>query len=370
MRCALALVLGLVCCACAEEQPARDHGLLAVTLELEPERLGDLFASTGSGAYLDARVTLGGERFAAEVRAAGGYSLHYPKRSLNVRLTRGTFRGVRDYRLSATEADRAMVRTPLAYEVFGRFGLVAPEVTPVSVTVNGRFWGLYFLIERMTAEFFARRGRPCVSRYEATGYARFVPGTAAHIEHYFDAHHEPEHFNEIRRLAELVETASDAAFAAEIFAHLDRASAVHYMAAATVTAHVDGFDKNLTYWAPRLGAPLRLAPWDMDKAWYLPFVRSARPGDAAWRDNRLFVRLWAMSAVRAEVGGLVEAALRGEDGPEAFAARVLAASDEIALAYADDMALAAGRGLSREAEAAALIEGYAVWAENVLAGRR
>lgn len=363
IACRVALIAALY--GCAADRDAYDRGLLAVEIWLEPERLGELYGSTSSGAYLSAVAFLGGERFTADIEAAGGFSLFHVKRSLNVRLRDGAFRGVRSYRLSATETDRSMVRTPLAYDVFARFGFAVPTVTPVAMTVNGRYWGLYYLIERVDEAFFARRELPARALYKAKGFASFFDGMSAHIDTYFESRFEPESLVELERLADLVESASPDALEREIFSYVSRSDFVRYMAAGVLTGHTDGFNKNVYFYSPGLGEPLRIVPWDMDKTWEHSVLEAIRETGRVWQDNVLFERLFGLEGVRAEIIGLVQQALRGEEAVPLFVARVDEARARIARAYADDDALGGMHGLSLEGQTSALIMLYGEWAARL-----
>jgi spore coat protein H len=224
------LVLGL--CACAPEHPAMDRGVTAVELVMEPERLGAIYGSTASGAYVPAEAYLGGEHFAVELEAAGGYGLHYVKRSLNVRLRDGEFRGIREWRLSTNASDPSMLRTPLAFGVFARQGALVPEHLPAAVTVNGRYWGLYYLIERIDEEFFTRREVPVSGLYKTIGSSSFFPGMSADIETYFESRLDDD-LAPMRNLAELVEAASDEELERQIFTRLSSRGSHVRMSCAT-----------------------------------------------------------------------------------------------------------------------------------------
>lgn len=347
----------LVGCSTAPATPER--GVLSIEWRMTPEREGELQSSLGSNVDIPVEARLDGERFGATVRVAGSSSQLHVKHNFNMDLDRPSKAGIRSFRLASSPVDRSMLRIPLAFDVFARADLPTPEVIPAALTVNGRYWGLYYLVEKVDEEFFTRRGLPLRGLFKAFNDANFAPGMSAHVDDVYEAKSDTG-LAEIQRLAAFVETAAPDRFETEIFSFIDRADVARYVAASVVTDNYDGFNKNVYFWSPAPGTPLRIVPWDVDRTW-LGITAQGR----VWLDNVLFERLFAIDGFRDDVLLLVSEMLARDDSVERFEDRLAMNRERIARAYADDPALGGLRGWSLEDEAAALLRDYADWTSRL-----
>jgi hypothetical protein len=355
-----ALSLLLACVACFEPAAELSYGLKRVDLEIEEDRLGRFYSDTGSGAYHVGQLSLDGASYRVEIEAAGAVSLRRFKRNMNLKILGDRHEGYQHLRLAATTGDKSMLRVPLAYEVYERLGLPTVRWEPVSLVVNGRYLGLYYLHERLKDDFFDERELPMQALYKAKGGATFGPKMLRRMSDYLEAELGPKSLAELESLADLVVDATDRHFNDEIFERVDREVFVRYLAASIVSNNWDGFDKNVHYHSPGLGEPLKLVPWDMDGSWL-----SARTGRRIWFANKLFERVYLATDVRAEVLDLVTQALAGDESVAVFNERLESLQSKIARAYAADPYLGGGRGLVLQDEANELKSIYAEWVQKI-----
>ncbi|PYQ52057.1 MAG: hypothetical protein DMF78_11980 [Acidobacteria bacterium] len=67
------------------------------------------------------------------------------------------FHGVKKLILANAVQDNTFMKPPLAFATFEAMGIPAPQISYARVTVNGAFWGVYWLIENVDKNFLQAR---------------------------------------------------------------------------------------------------------------------------------------------------------------------------------------------------------------------
>ena len=249
-------------------------------------------------AKVPARITAGGRTFRAGIELRGHSSQAFPKKPYafeadeRVRLL-GMPRE-RDWVLNAAYTDPTLLRDVLAHDAARRLGLAASRVRHVVLRINGRYRGVYALMER--AELSRRRvqGDALLELTERRkldrGDESFPAAGGLAVRHV-----EPDEAGKKNaRAARRAVAAFEAALAGPGWrAHLDEASAVDYILLTELLRNQDAL-RSSTYLHLREDGKLAFGPvWDFD----LSAGNVVEPALASPEGWTLTDRVWAGSLV-------------------------------------------------------------------------
>jgi spore coat protein H len=153
--------------------PAFDQGKLhEVRLAMDPNDWKALRQNYRSNDYYAANIAIDGEvvqQVGIRSRGAGSRSEEKPalKVDFNKYVTNQEFHGYKSLVLTNQTQDNSMLRDRLAYEVFERMGIPAPQNAHARVTVNDEYWGVYGIVEPISKPFLkARLGEESGTLYD------------------------------------------------------------------------------------------------------------------------------------------------------------------------------------------------------------
>jgi hypothetical protein len=201
------------------------------------------------------RLTVGGRTYRIGVELRGSSSQRFAKKPYAIE----TARKVRllglpredDFDLNAFHTDPTLLRDVLAHAAARRMGLAASRTRFVELRVNGRYRGVYVLIEPPSGDGLLELTEP---RKVDRGDEWFRSATGLAV-----VHADGDGKKKARRAVEAFE-ASGAGWRR----HLDEAAAVDYMLHAELFKNQDAFLSS-TYLRPRKDGRLALGPvWDFD----------------------------------------------------------------------------------------------------------
>ena len=158
----VALLLALTPCAQAAD-PAFDPGKLhEVRLAMDPNDWKALRANYRSNDYYAANISIDGEivqQVGVRSRGAGSRNEEKPglKVDFNKYVTNQEFHGYKSLVLDNLTQDQSLLRERLAYEVFERMGIPAPQNAHCRLTVNDEYWGVYGIVEAVSKPFLKAR---------------------------------------------------------------------------------------------------------------------------------------------------------------------------------------------------------------------
>ncbi len=110
-----------------------------------------------------------GRSYAVTVEYQGARTRQFPKKSFHVKFDDsdrfrgdpfgdgGDAKGFEDLVLKSMWIDQSLMREALAFAVMERLGGPAPRVGWANLTLNGDYWGLYAVVERVDKRFLRRR---------------------------------------------------------------------------------------------------------------------------------------------------------------------------------------------------------------------
>lgn len=242
-------------------------------------------------------------------RYRGATSLIYPKKSLAVTLDQATplleMPARRQWILNAAYIDRSMMRHKLSYDLFRSISTpdkprYAADSRFVELHLNGRYHGIYLLMERvdrqlLSLEKFLPGDKAHACLYKAISHdAGFVRNDHAGYEQQQPEPAELTYWEPVHSLNRLIVSAPPEEFAARIGEHLDIDSAIDFHLLVLVTGNADGITKNY-YLARRKpaadgNATFFFVPWDYDGTFGRNWNATPLPHDM-WLSNHLFNRL-------------------------------------------------------------------------------
>jgi hypothetical protein len=238
-----------------------------------------------------ALIKAGGRTIRAEIEYRGSSTLMFPKKPYAIETDRKVrLLGMpreRDWVLNAAYADPTLLRDALAHTAARRLGLAASRHRHVHVRVNGRYRGVYVLMERAELSKRRVRGDALLELTEPRklddGDESFAAAGGLAVRHV-----EPDEAGKKKaQAARAAVGAFEAALGGPGWrAHLDEASAVDYVLLAELLRNPEAFMSS-TYLHQREDGMLALGPvWDFD-------LSAGNSADPAVEGRLLGGRVWA-----------------------------------------------------------------------------
>ena len=203
----------------------------------------------------------------AYVRIRGGTSRGWPKVSHKIELPtdhqfqihQGIGR-VTEFDWNTTYTDKSYVRAQLVSEHQHDSGMPSPEVFPIRLEQNGKFYSVTLFTEQPDRDYLRRYGLDVRGSLYKGG-----PGGNGESESAYEKKtRKEEGIADLRALLAGV-ALTGTALENFVFDSIDLPAQVNYMATVAVTQNIDGSDKNYFLYRDTLGnAEWRMLPWDMD----------------------------------------------------------------------------------------------------------
>ncbi|MDZ4782527.1 MAG: CotH kinase family protein [Planctomycetia bacterium] len=196
----------------------------------------------------------------------GQSSRGFPKKSFNVDFPRdhrfepfeSSDYNVKDFNLLSNYADKTKLRNTLAYETYGDAGSVTHFAFPVRVQQNGRFLGVYDLVEDGDDDYLDRNGLdPFGALYKM--YNSFNSTSEAEKKT-----RQEEGVGDLAAFQAGLRQ-SGAALSQFLWDNVDVASMANFLAAMVITGSIDCCHKNYYAYRDTLGnGEWTYLPWDLD----------------------------------------------------------------------------------------------------------
>ena len=278
----------------------------------------------------------GGRTYEAEVRVRGASSLEHPKVGLDVFVEEGfqsadpTFDGLKQLALLAGFDDNSQLRNRLAQELWSDMSGAHLDVAHASVVVylDGRYMGVYTLIEELDAEYLERNGLGFDAQLFKADDERadFRMDDDPDATAGFDKKNgEPESgiraLDPIGRLVEFAALADDATFASDLDSWVEVDDIVDWLAFVSFIAASDSTAKNAFWYQPDPDSAFRYIPWDFNHSFGQDWITLRVPPDAQALDfyaeqNGLFERIYTDPVLRAQLLERYDALLDGAFSPD------------------------------------------------------
>lgn len=259
--------------------PARLH---EVQITMDAADWQALRKNFRSNDYYAANISIDGEvvqQVGIRSRGAGSRSEEKPglKVDFNKYVNNQEFHGYKTLVLDNLTQDPSLLRERLAYEVFERMGIPAPQNAHARLTVNGEYWGVYGIVEAISKPFLkARLGEESgtLYDYEWVDPYRFEwrgDNREAYVPSPFEAQTNENKLDDgiVEFIRAINETAEGAPFSQAMANHLDLDKFVTYVAVENAMAEFDGLLGSQgmnNFYLYQYGGSKRFVflPWDKD----------------------------------------------------------------------------------------------------------
>jgi len=180
--------------------------------------------------------------------------------------------GIDSFALNNAFKDPSFVREKVYYELAAAIGLPAPRVNYAAVSINGEFWGLYFLVEGVDGAFiesrFGKKEKGNLYKGDPQGTLQFRGNTAAPYKTLYERENNEDN-DDWSDLVTLIDTLNnrDLGSLGEI---LDIEAALKFLALDILTVNLDSYvGSGHNYYLYRRESDRRFItfPWDPNEAW-------------------------------------------------------------------------------------------------------
>jgi len=242
------------------------YGITLVELELSSETLGQLNSSIAAKREFPGVVKIRGKEYQADLAYAGKSTLYNYKKQYQIILkNNGGYNGKSTYRLNALGADFSGVRAKIGFYVYEKAGLMSSQVEHAAVYLNGKYLGLYALIEYVTEEFISARGHDVETMYKATlGNATFGKELLLDLENGFKTRVGPKESVDLTRLIELLNSPRSEETERKVAELVDIDEYLKYVMASIYIHNWDAFKNNFFLYRSQNDRSFHFIPWDLD----------------------------------------------------------------------------------------------------------
>ncbi len=286
---ALALSLGLFSFINYQHKPAlekKDYPkalftpgkMASIELEMPEETWQDITTKASDKKYHECALTINGERFDhVAIRTKGASSLDDVKMmksdrfSFTVKLNKYVkgqkYHGMTKLLLNNNIWDASQMKDAIVYDMCHFIGLPAPLTNYARITLNGKFFGYYLLVEPVDKHFCTRNYPDEVSSiykpYHNLAYMGEKMKNYAEISNYAKVNGDVASMQRVVAALRSVDEGKD------IDAHVDVESVMKYMALQTMAVNFDCMTGHNTqnYYLHEAGGKISLIPWDYNLAW-------------------------------------------------------------------------------------------------------
>ncbi len=276
----------------------------------------DFAQSLSADYYVPATLTYRGESYEVELKYRGAGSLWFPKKSLSIAFPGRRFSdpalGISDRKkilLVTTFDDQTHVRNRLAFELWKRLaeGRFAVRTASAVVYLNGAFYGLYMLSEKLGGQVLTSAGLNGAGnlyqgKTHAANFDALLPdGTPKATWH--DGYEkdegtpiegEPGAFDDLDAFVAFVATSDDARFASELASWADVDEYRDWWVLVMLANSADTTGKNGMLYHDPLGGRWRASVWDWGASLGQDHFTLRTRSSTAYEytaANRLFYRL-------------------------------------------------------------------------------
>lgn len=250
----------------------------------------------------------------ALIRYHGATSQGYPKKSFALTLQTPSqlldLRTNASWVLNASFIDRSLMRHKLSYDLYRSLSTShAPRHAVASrfveVFLNGRYRGVYLLMERVDRDLLGLKRwssndthHACIYKAEDHAANFSQPGHGGYEQREPDPVTRGEYWGPMDELNRFISRSSQPDFfhpGTGIASRIDLANAIDFHLLVLLTCNIDGITKNylIARDAPSAATPqprFTFVPWDYDGTFGRDW-NSARVNDPRWLSNHLFDRL-------------------------------------------------------------------------------
>lgn len=217
------------------------------------------------------------QAYPGRIERRGGYSISFPKHSFELDLERdislGGLPADDDWILNANYIDKTFLRHVLSYDLFRDMSTnnEAPQCRYVELRLNGRYQGLYVLMEKLDRSSLGINSRDpeaCVFKEPPV----FIPDLSSFRPQYSNNYYQQTYPDKvvddrtefIYDIRTLVADTPDSIFMERVGEAFDLDNIIDWHLLLLLSNNSDGLKKNFYLYKQGAETPFRVAPWDYD----------------------------------------------------------------------------------------------------------
>lgn len=259
----LTILLLISCMSAPEEVAVRDTGLPSMNLELSSEDYNNIYKTSYVNEWIFGRLGTSATDDLVKLRRQGKSSRRYPKPS---------FKSVGSNETAVYSAqyyDKSFSRYYLADYMFRKAGFDTPELTPIVLTINDQFHGLYLKREVIDQDYFDKRGLSVRSLYKVNHGVEFTfkKGMVTHAGFEKKIPHGDLCFTDLERFIVLLDSwdSNNAQTIKALEDILDMKNVLDYYAVSILLNNYDCITYNYYFAFNSDKGKFQFVPWDLDR---------------------------------------------------------------------------------------------------------
>lgn len=252
--------------------------LASVDLEVPEETWQKILSKASDKDYYECAVIINGERFdRASIRTKGASSLddvklmHSDRYSFTLKLNKyeksQAYHGLSKLLLNNNIWDATQIKDAIVYDMCRFIGLPAPLTNYARITLNGKLFGYYLLVEPVDKHFCYRNWPDEVTNiYKPYHNLAYI---GEKMEDYADISDFAKVKGGEASMKRVVEALRSVDEGRDIEKHLDVENVMKYMALQTIVVNFDCMTGNneQNYYLREADGKISLIPWDYNLAW-------------------------------------------------------------------------------------------------------
>lgn len=261
-------------CNLTDNNPANDlSSIYLFDSYISKDNLASLLSNKLADYSAPVTIYIGEDKFKGTAEAQGSGSRYLPKWSFEIELSKGRIRDLDNFNLSAQVGDPSMLRNILASYVYTEMGFEVFDSDFAFLKINGENKGLYYIIERIEADFFRRRAMPVYEVIKTLFGAKFTFRDGTNLYEYFEKEiPDSENLYNFENFIHALDTVESENIITSLGKLLNINSYLKYHAASSVIAAKDGFRNNVIFYKKTPDSPYEIIPWDFDATFNTTFA--------------------------------------------------------------------------------------------------
>ncbi|MBO9128146.1 CotH kinase family protein [Bacillus sp. 165] len=245
-------------------------------LFIHPMNLVELRKDIWCDDPVPAKLTYQKKKYDIDIVYRGSHIRKFDKKSYHISFYKPkTFYSAHEVHLNAEFKDPSLMRNKLSLDFFSNIGAMSPHSQHVTVTVNGRYQGVYLQLESVDEYFLKKRNLPSGAIYYAIDDdANFslVSELDDDVKHSLASGYELKYGdkNSEKYLSEFIyklNTLSKEEYEKEIIKYVNVDQYLRWLIGVVCTQNFDGFVHNYALYRNAETGLFEILPWDYDATW-------------------------------------------------------------------------------------------------------
>lgn len=216
------------------------------------------------------------KKYYIQMMYRGSHIREFPKKSYEISLIKPTFFfGQTEFHLNAEYIDPSFIRNKLSFDFFHDIGVLSPKTQFISLTINGKYEGLYLQLESVDKLFLKRRGLPQGAIFYAINddanfslYSSIDNDYKQSLDSGYERKCGTKRDHEyLSNIIYKINTLTPQNFEKEIVHYFNIDKYLRWLTGVVCTQNFDGFIHNYALYINGNTKVAEIIPWDYDATW-------------------------------------------------------------------------------------------------------